>query len=88
MDEEGGSPKSSLKTQDALYSDYSNWSKKIKDYAVLELLELKNENWLMDGQEELIASDFISTMKLESITAYPDGEFEFWHNDGDLFWGI
>ena len=26
-------------------------------------------------------------MKIESITVHPDGGFEFWHNDGDLFWG-
>jgi hypothetical protein len=27
------------------------------------------------------------SLKLESITVYPDDSFEFWHNDGDLFWG-
>ncbi|WP_201257779.1 DUF2262 domain-containing protein [Photobacterium kishitanii] len=37
------------------------------------------------GQDELTAPDFINTMKLESITVYPDGAFECWHNDGDLF---
>lgn len=26
-------------------------------------------------------------MKLEAITVRPNGEFEFWHDDGDLFWG-
>lgn len=26
-------------------------------------------------------------MKLESISIQPNGEFEFWHNDGDLFYG-
>lgn len=87
LDEESGSSESSIKTLEALYSGASDWSKKITDYAVSELLELKNDNWLMDDQEELTASDFINSMKLESITVYPDGEFEFWHNDGDLFWG-
>lgn len=87
LDEESGSSESSIKTLEALYSDASNWSKKISEYAVSELLELKNDTWLMDGQEELTASDFINAMKLESITVYPDGEFEFWHSDGDLFWG-
>ncbi|ROQ28829.1 DUF2262 domain-containing protein [Gallaecimonas pentaromativorans] len=87
LDREDGSPDSSLKTLEALCGDASNWSKKITDYAVSELLELKNDNWLMDGQGELTASDFTNAMKLESITVYPDGEFDFWHNDGDLFWG-
>jgi hypothetical protein len=26
-------------------------------------------------------------MTLESITVTPDGSFDFWHNDGDLFYG-
>ncbi len=87
VDEDDGSPESSLKTIETLYSDANNWSKKITDYAVSELLELKNDNWLMDGQQELTAADFVDAMKLESITVYPDGEFEFWHDDGDMFWG-
>ncbi|WP_087026554.1 DUF2262 domain-containing protein [Thaumasiovibrio subtropicus] len=87
LDEENGSSDASMKTLEALYSGASDWSKRITNYAVSELLELKNDNWLMDGQEALTAADFISAMKLDSITVYPDGEFEFWHNDGDLFWG-
>lgn len=87
LNEESGSLESSIKTLEALYSNASDWSKRITNYAVSELLELKNDNWLMDGQEELTASSFIDAMKLESITVYPDGEFEFWHNDGNLFWG-
>jgi hypothetical protein len=26
-------------------------------------------------------------MTPSSITLTPDGGFEFWHDDGDLFWG-
>ena len=26
-------------------------------------------------------------MKLQSIVFYPDGDFNFWYDDGDLFWG-
>ena len=26
-------------------------------------------------------------MRLTSINTYPEGGFEFWHDDGDLFWG-
>jgi hypothetical protein len=26
-------------------------------------------------------------MRLKSVTVYPDGSFDFWHDDGDLFWG-
>ena len=26
-------------------------------------------------------------MELDAIQIYEDGAFEFWFNDGDLFWG-
>jgi hypothetical protein len=26
-------------------------------------------------------------MTLEAITVYPEGSFDFWYNDSDLFWG-
>ena len=87
LDEETNSPESSFNTIESLYKDASNWSKTITDFAVSELLPLKNESWLSEGGPELSSAEFIKAMKLESITVYPDGEFEFWHNDGDLFWG-
>lgn len=83
IDEDNGSPEGSLQTLEAA----SNWPKKITGYAVYELLELKNDNWFMEGPHQLTATDFVDSMKLESIAVYPESEFEFWHNDGDLFWG-
>ncbi|MEE1672479.1 DUF2262 domain-containing protein [Agarivorans aestuarii] len=87
IDEDNGSPEGGFKTIEALHRDASRWSKKITKYAVSELLELKNDIWLMEGQQELTAKNFVDSMQLESIAVYPDGEFEFWHNDGGLFWG-
>ena len=52
-----------------------------------ELLPLKNENWLDEDEAELSPDEFKDRMTLESITVYPSGSFDFWHNDGDLFWG-
>jgi len=85
--DENGSPESSFNTLEALYKDSDGWSKKVTDYAVSNLLELKNDSWLRDGQEVVTASEFIGAMNLRSITVFPDGKFEFWHNDGDLFFG-
>lgn len=87
IDDDAGSPEGSLRTLEALCGDARNWSKKITDYAVSSLLELKNDNWLMEDQHELTETDFINAMRLDSITVHPDGEFEFWHDDGDLFLG-
>ena len=37
--------------------------------------------------EENTEKQFKNRMSLESITVYTDGTFEFWHDDGGLFWG-
>jgi len=85
--DEKGSSDSSLETLQTLYDDSDNWSKKITDYAVSTLLELKNDTWLEEGQSEITVSQFTAAMKLKTIIARPDGKFDFWHNDGNLFRG-
>lgn len=85
--EEGESIGDALDVAERLWLDQGPWKKRIDDFAVQELLELKNGTWLEEGESELTASEFISRMKLDSIQVFPDGQFEFWHNDGDLFWG-
>lgn len=70
-----------------LWSDQPGWTQRVNEFAVKELLSLKNESWLDDGDAELTAEMFLDRMTLESITIGPDGDFDFWHDDGDLFWG-
>jgi hypothetical protein len=76
-----------LKTAEALWADQSGWKRKVEAYAVAKLLRLKNESWLGDNEKELTAKQFLSRMKLETIGVEDGGRFEFWHHDGDLFWG-
>jgi hypothetical protein len=76
-----------LKVAHALWDAENSWSARIRDYAVCKLLPLKNDNWLDEDETEITADQFNERMSLESVTVYPDGEFEFWHEDGDLFWG-
>lgn len=76
-----------LKTARSLWQSQDVWNRRIGDYAVQELLPLKNDTWLDENEAELTADQFKARMKLEAITAHPDGSFDFWHNDGDLFWG-
>jgi len=69
-----------------LWANESSWKARIEDYAVQELLPLKNDAWL--GEETEFTPDaFKQKMTLQSISIHPDGEFDFWHDDGDLFWG-
>jgi hypothetical protein len=84
---DSGTIDAALQAARALWKDQEQWSKRIEDYAVQELLPLKNESWLDDGEAELTDDEFKARMALESITVEQDGSFDFWHNDGDLFWG-
>jgi hypothetical protein len=70
-----------------LWDSRESWSDRIANYATTKLLGLKNKTWLGEDETELSAEQFRSKMKLESISMEPNGDFEFWFDDGDLFWG-
>lgn len=76
-----------LKVARTLWRAQKSWRTKVLAYASRQLLPLKNENWLGDDERPLTARQFQSRMKLESISVSPNGSFEFWHDDGNLFWG-
>jgi hypothetical protein len=52
-----------------------------------ELLPLKNESWLDEGEVEVSANEFKPKVKFESVTVIPDGSFDFWPLDSHLFRG-
>ncbi|MCL4853078.1 MAG: DUF2262 domain-containing protein, partial [Bryobacteraceae bacterium] len=76
-----------LKVAERLWSEQTSWKRKVDDYAVQELLPLKNDNWLGDDESPLTPDQFKSRMTLQSISIHRDGNFDFWHDDGGLFWG-
>jgi hypothetical protein len=84
---EAADVQAALGTAQSLWQAQDLWDQRVKDYAVLRLLPLKNDNWLGDDEDEVLPEQFKERMKLQSITVQPDGRFEFWHEDGDLFWG-
>lgn len=71
----------------ALWADQAQWQERLLETAVRDLLALKNDNWLDDDEKPLDAARFTPRMKLQSVTFYEDGEFEFCFDDGELFWG-
>ena len=85
--DESGSIDGALRVARALWNDQRQWANRITDYAVQELLPLKNGSWLDEDEPEVTADQFKTRMTLESITVEADGSFDFWHGDGDLFWG-
>ncbi len=85
--DQGTVPRDSLNAAERLWADQATWKKRIDDYAVQELLELKNDVWLAEGESKITGEEFVSRMELQSISVSPNGDFEFWHNDDDLFRG-
>lgn len=85
--DEEGDIGNAVKTAENLWSAQAGWKRKVEDFAVAELLPLKNDSWLGDDERELTPEDFKKKMKLRSIKVVGDGSFEFWHDDGDLFCG-
>jgi hypothetical protein len=84
---ESAEAQEALETARELWREQSEWSRRIREFAVQELLPLKNENWLNEDEVELTPDDFTGCMKLTSISVSADGSFEFWHDDGDMFGG-
>lgn len=70
-----------------LFREQEEWVRRVNDYAVEQLLPLKNDSWLDEGEAELTKEQFLAKMKLESISVEEAGSFTFWHDDGDLFFG-
>jgi hypothetical protein len=58
-----------------------------QNFAIQELLPLKNQFWLEEGQEEVTADSFANSLQLETIAISWNGSIEFYYNDGDLFFG-
>jgi len=84
---EGGDVKDCLPIARAIWDAQSVWQQRILDYAAARLLELKNDTWLDEDEAELSADEFKNRPILSSITVEANGDFEFWYDDGDLFWG-
>lgn len=76
----------------ALVADQAGWDGKVRAFAADRLLSQAND-WAKDGAEEggepeeVTRKSFLEQMELESVQVYGDGRFEFWFNDGGLFWG-
>jgi hypothetical protein len=76
-----------LKSAHDLFKKQKTWDRTVRDFAVQELLDLKNDTWLGDREKKFTPNTFKARMTLETITLNADGEFEFWFHDGNLFWG-
>lgn len=76
-----------LQAAHALWADDAAWEQRVRAYAVDQLLPLKNAHWLESGETPLGPDAFAARMTLRSIGLTPEGGFDFWHDDGELFRG-
>ncbi len=77
---------SQLKIGDALFDDSSAWAEKVSAYAVQQNLALAND-WQEVGSATITEEEFLRRLQLTSLSIGLDGRFEFYHDDGDLFYG-
>lgn len=82
-----GDVKSALEAARVLWADQIGWDKRVRDCAAAELLPLKSENWQEEDGSSVSRKQFEKRMSLRSITVEPNGDFEFWYDDGGLFLG-
>lgn len=85
--DEGEDVTNCLTTARAIWDLQSTWHDRVGNYVVTELLALKNDTWLDDGEAALSPEQFKNRLTLNSITVRANGDFEFWYDDGDLFSG-
>lgn len=68
-----------------------NWlikGKSLIDAAVIaELLQLKNDSWLDDGQKPVHQEYFLKSIQLISVDFTTNAAFDLYFDDGNLFWG-
>ncbi len=79
--------KEALAAAHSLWKAQAEWQQRMTNYILEELLELKNTAWLGEDEKELAGEDFANALELETISLDAEGGFEFWYNDGNLFWG-
>jgi hypothetical protein len=76
-----------LKTAAYLWSDQITWKRKVDELAIGELLRIKNDFWLSEGEPKLTSKQFKARMKLVAIWVEFNGRFSFSHFDDDMFCG-
>ncbi len=76
-----------LEVARSLWDAQESWNQRIHDYVVANLSDFKSASWLDEGVDMVTPDLFECSMKIETITVYPDSSFEFWYRDSEQFLG-
>jgi len=68
-------------------SRLDEYERRAKEYAAGQLLKIKNDGWLEEGEAPVNADEFKEKMSLQEIVFRRYGAVDFHHGDGNLFWG-
>jgi hypothetical protein len=85
--DEHGNAADALTTLKILMFDMAGWTRKVNHFAAAELLGLKNDGWLDEGESPMTHEQFVERMQFDCLSVDPGGAFTFWHLDGGLFCG-
>ena len=66
-----------------LWLKMPDWNKRVLEYAVAELLPLKNDSWA--DEREISAVEFVSRLRLGSLSVCQTGSFEFRFDCNNMF---
>lgn len=70
-----------------LLAESERWHAAVEARIIAELYDTWVENWRKEGEPLLSRPEWLSRMRLESITLSEQGGITFDFDDGDLFWG-
>jgi len=76
-----------LNRASSIVQHLKHYAKKAEEYAAKELLELKNEAWLDEGETFITDEEFQNRMRLEGLAFSSNGEVEFYYDEEEIFWG-
>lgn len=83
-------PAQGLAAAHSVWRDQDALGTRLRNEMATEVLSLKNENWLDDGEAALTGPELIARLLLESVNFYIDEDgvsFEFLYDDDGLFGG-
>ncbi len=84
--------KGALAVLHMIYGNLGEWDEKFRSFAAEQLTELAND-WLSDSEDfeeggtEITKEAFAKRIEISEMTISPDGNYEVYYNDDDMFWG-
>ncbi len=91
-EEQGESAEHALAYFKQIYGNLQKWDKEYRDYAAKKLTKLAND-WLSDtGEDEeepepITEAGFAKRIGISELTMEPDGSYEVYYDDDDMFYG-